>query len=281
VSYQGRIIVFEGDMLLDADNILRGMDEAVEKGTTSRFWNANGQELSKCSGANPLNVFECPAGSNYMFWRPYIGNPGYYVVVNSSYQYNFDIVEQAATTIENLNFDSIGSHVFNVIKSADYNALPQATRDNNYKIDVVITSSACGINGSSPTALACMLPPGISCQQLATGQPCVPRMRLGSRMGINSARIMTNTVTTQGIIIHEFLHGLGLHHFNYQVDTSKLYVPGTIKPTRTDQRSIMWASLNDAGWSPTLQSDDIDTVQTLYQSGTESYFHHFSVVTAP
>jgi hypothetical protein len=286
LSYEGRTIAVEGDMLLDADNILRSMDQAVEKGTTPRVGGLETTALSRCNPTPAGGHIECPAGSNYQFWRPFIASPGYHVVVNSSFQYHFDLVNTVANTLENLSSDAIGSNVFTVIKAAEYNALPQATRDAAYKINVVINDNQTvgnpGLSCSGANTTACMQLPFISCQVLQAGQACVSRMRIGRHMGIrtDTTNGAENSARNQGIVMHEFLHGLGLGHFNHDpTPIAFLYVPGTSRSL--NDLSIMYVFNDESlNWRNTLQADDMDTVRTLYPAGSATYIHAFSNVVA-
>jgi hypothetical protein len=265
VSYHGRVITLEGDLLVDADYILRDL-ELVEKGQVHAGGPGFGTgHLARCDGGVPVGN-ECPTGK-FLFFRPWVDSK-YHVVVNSAHQYYFDIINGAATAVENITNDDMGSTFFDVIKQADYDALP-ANQKNHRKIQVSINTSQCP---SSPNAIACMEIPLITTEFGAT------RMRLGRTMGIRNDRMMSDTPDARGAIIHELLHAFGVGHMNFEMGAFKIYVPGTVKDS-ANPLSVMWSSTGNANWRNTLQSDDNDMMRTLFASGV-TYVHAFSTVNA-
>ncbi len=271
VSYNGRVLIYEGDMLMDADYLLTTLDEPVDKGFTHNF-SANGVDLlSKCNGA-PVGSSECAQGQ-YRFFRPYIDGI-YHVIVNSTIQYNFDLVLAAANRVENIVGDKPDHILFNVIKATDFANL-EPIKKIGYKIDVIINSAAC----SNPNARACMELPRITTEQ-DTPLTTSTRMRLGRRMGIRGDIIREDSEANRGTVAHEFLHAFGIGHIFFEGGTPamfKFYVPGTAKPV-TNPPSLMW-NFGTLNRTTAPSAEDTDVMQTLFPPG-EIYTHGFSTVNA-
>jgi hypothetical protein len=276
VSYRGRVITLEGDMLVDADYLLRNL-ELVEKGQVHAGGPGFGTgHLARCDGGVPVGN-ECAAGK-FLFFRPWIDSK-YYVVVGNEFtpSYYLDLVSEAVTAVENITNDKPTAALFEVKTLAQYNALSSDDKK-NYKITVNVSTVAC----DGDTTLACMEIPLQTTEQTPTGQQT--RMRLGRTMGIRQDKILNEAVGSDaraknlGTIVHELLHSFGVGHMNFENGSFKIYVPGTAKPP-ANAPSVMWTPRTHANRQHTLQADDIDMMRTLFQPGV-GYVHAFSTVNA-
>ncbi len=275
VTYNGRVLTYEGDMMMDADYFLNVIDERVDKGFAHQFSSNNVDLLSRCTGAQ-VAPSECAQGQ-YQFFRPYIDGR-YHVIVNSNIQYNFDLVLTAANRVENIVGDKPDNVLFNVIKASDFANLDPIQRI-GYKINVNINSSSVPC-GSPTTQKACMELPRITTEQ-DTPLTVSTRMRLGRTMHIRGDLILENNEANRGEITHQFLHALGIGHMFFEGGLPakfKLYVPGTLKPVGSSPPSLMW-NFVDPARTTVPSADDIDMMQTLFPPGV-TYIHAFSTVNA-
>ena len=274
VSYRGRVITVEGDMLVDADYILSGL-ERVEKGQVNHGSGGFGQgSLARCNGGVPSGN-ECPTGK-FQFFRPWIDDKYFVIVDDFTFnKYYLDLVTNAAAAVENISGDKPGANLYDVVTPAQYAARPAADQF-RYVINVVISTTAC----TGANTLACMEVPVQTTEQTPTGQQT--RMRLGRRLGIRQDKIQDATGTTRlnniGVITHELLHSLGIGHVDFPDPSFQIYVPGTAKAA-ANPLSVMWGNIGNSRWKNTPQADDIDMMQTLYRPGL-AYVHAFSTVNA-
>jgi hypothetical protein len=262
LQFHGRMIELGGDAYLDADDLLRER-ETVEKGQLLSQVETNG-------GAPHLYARQVDAHTE--FWRPDVSF-GYRLIVEDNVpQFVMTALQAAATAIANVGSgDCLNGGTFTPIRRTAFNAIDPLVKPTLYQVPVVYSSTACS---PSTSAIACALLPRFERHviQPLQGQT-EDRMRFGTRLGIVSTKVTSDTADHRGALIHELLHLMGVVHPQAEqtedtglisATVQKIVVHGT--QSGTNYPSVMHSTASNPNWQNTLQPDDIKVLLTLYSN---------------
>jgi hypothetical protein len=277
-SVFGRAVVFEGDMLVNADDVLRAAraearipgdaESLIEKGKVAGKTDLTGTfpdcAVEVCGAAAPSRYAFTVSSTAISFIRPDTTLKYYIVIANAVPSYFDSVLSKAAARIMNASTsDCLGTNLFQVIRAGAYAQLTASERESTYRISVNTGNFGTVCSG---IGAGCANFPRFG--TVKVGGTTLNRFRVGDRIQFVHVALSNPTTAlvaddeySVSVATHELLHAMGFAHPE-QTSLGQLAVPGTA--AGASHLSIMYGSSEDPLRRTTLQTDDLAMLRKLY-----------------